>query len=242
MKSLREYFREGNSDGDTFMAKVDNAPSGERIFKACMALCEFLLDKNTAYGDSALHPVRIFSKSSPEDQIRVRLDDKINRLMKGSDAGEDTTGDFLGYLVLLLICEERGGPLPDRRREDGDRGLRARSDLGERGDRPAPDEAPSPPESRVEREPARGDRGDDPAAVTQVATGVELGDKTLTPRQQAEHDARLEKARAPVRGLCQDCNAPTAGVVCEACATRKGFHRFTDKPVERSSEVSLQKE
>ena len=68
------------------------------------ALREKLLDKNAKYGDSALSPVRIFSDAPADAALRVRIDDKLSRLMRGSDAGEDTIGDLAGYLVLLLIA------------------------------------------------------------------------------------------------------------------------------------------
>jgi hypothetical protein len=66
-------------------------------------LRELLLAKNAAYGDSALNPVRIFSRATPEEQLLVRIDDKLSRLARGSDAGEDVRADLLGYLVLLEI-------------------------------------------------------------------------------------------------------------------------------------------
>lgn len=66
-----------------------------------------LRQKNAAYGDSALDPLRVFSKASPEEQIRVRIDDKLSRLARGSDAGEDVLADLLGYLVLLEIAKLR---------------------------------------------------------------------------------------------------------------------------------------
>ena len=68
---------------------------------------DMLRDKNAAYGDSALNPVRILSKSSPEEQLRVRFDDKLSRLSRGSEAGEDVLHDLLGYLVLLEIAKLR---------------------------------------------------------------------------------------------------------------------------------------
>lgn len=67
-----------------------------------------LASKNAAYGDSALNPVRIFSKADSQEQIRVRIDDKLSRLARGSDAGEDVTMDLLGYLVLLRVVQKRG--------------------------------------------------------------------------------------------------------------------------------------
>ena len=64
-----------------------------------------LVTKNRAYGDSALNPVRVFSRASASEQLRVRLDDKLARLERGHDAGEDTMLDLMGYLVLLIIAE-----------------------------------------------------------------------------------------------------------------------------------------
>jgi len=80
------------------------------IVAECDALKAMLLEKNRAYGNSALEPVRIFSKASPEEQILVRIDDKINRLMKGSEAGEDVVQDLIGYLVLLRIARRKPAP------------------------------------------------------------------------------------------------------------------------------------
>lgn len=68
---------------------------------------ELLIAKNKAYGNSALDPVRIFSTSSPREQILVRLDDKASRLMRGSDAGEDVVADMLGYIALAEIANIR---------------------------------------------------------------------------------------------------------------------------------------
>lgn len=68
---------------------------------------EMLLEKNAAYGDSALNPVRIFSHADAAEQIRVRLDDKLSRLARGKAAGEDVISDLLGYLFLLKIAERR---------------------------------------------------------------------------------------------------------------------------------------
>jgi hypothetical protein len=64
----------------------------------------FLLAKNQAYGDSALNPVRAFSKSDRVEQLNVRIDDKISRLVRGSNAGEDVAKDLLGYLVMREIA------------------------------------------------------------------------------------------------------------------------------------------
>lgn len=64
-----------------------------------------LLRKNELYGNSALDPVRVLSKASAVEQLRVRADDKISRIMRGTAGGEDTELDLLGYLVLLEVAE-----------------------------------------------------------------------------------------------------------------------------------------
>lgn len=88
---------------------TDGAPAGEAIVDECVRLAETLLAKNRAYGDSALSPVRVFSRATPEEQILVRLDDKLSRLARGHAAGEDVILDLMGYLVLLRIAR-RGAP------------------------------------------------------------------------------------------------------------------------------------
>lgn len=77
------------------------------IDAVCSELCAMLQAKNEAYGDSALDPVRVFSKASIIEQLLVRIDDKLSRLQRGSAAGEDVEMDLLGYLVLLRIARKR---------------------------------------------------------------------------------------------------------------------------------------
>lgn len=64
-----------------------------------------LLDKNRKYGDSALNPVRVFSKASPLEQLKVRMDDKLSRLRNAQDdEDEDPITDLIGYLVLYKVA------------------------------------------------------------------------------------------------------------------------------------------
>jgi hypothetical protein len=77
------------------------------IHDECMQLRAMLLEKNKNYGNSALDPIRCFSKADTVEQIRVRIDDKLSRIMRGSAAGEDVVNDLLGYLVLLKIAERK---------------------------------------------------------------------------------------------------------------------------------------
>ena len=70
-------------------------------------MATLLVEKNTAYGNSALDPVRIFSKADTLEQLYVRLDDKINRIKQGHDfPGDDTIRDIIGYCTLILIARE----------------------------------------------------------------------------------------------------------------------------------------
>lgn len=80
-----------------------------RITEECDAIKAMLLEKNAKYGNSALSPLRIFSKADPVEQIRVRIDDKLSRLNSGvSDDIEDAVLDLIGYLVLLRVCLKEG--------------------------------------------------------------------------------------------------------------------------------------
>ena len=85
--------------------KHPKTPTEDRIRQVCSQLADFLCEKNRAYGDSALNPCRIFAKDVAADaQLRVRIDDKLNRLMKGSSyPGDNDTLDLAGYLVLALV-------------------------------------------------------------------------------------------------------------------------------------------
>lgn len=80
-----------------------------QIVATCDDIKGMLLDKNRAYGNSALDPVRIFSKCDPSEQIKVRIDDKLSRLINQSDKNddkEDTLKDLIGYLILLHIYNQ----------------------------------------------------------------------------------------------------------------------------------------
>lgn len=78
----------------------------ERIRAKCRKIETMLVAKNLAYGDSATRPLRVFSRADGTEQIRVRIDDKLSRLMRGEQAGEDTVLDLIGYLILLLIARD----------------------------------------------------------------------------------------------------------------------------------------
>ena len=77
-----------------------------KISGICDDIKELLIYKNRKYGNSALKPCRVFSKGSPVEQLLVRIDDKLNRIMQGAGLlaeDEDVVNDLIGYLVLLKI-------------------------------------------------------------------------------------------------------------------------------------------
>jgi hypothetical protein len=80
----------------------------ESIDRVVSEIKEMLIAKNRAYGDSALEPVRVFSKADTIEQLYVRIDDKLSRVKRGHEyPGDDTISDLIGYLILLLIAKEK---------------------------------------------------------------------------------------------------------------------------------------
>lgn len=64
---------------------------------------DFLKEKNKRYGDSALNPMQIFTKSNAGNQICNRLDDKLSRIKNSSVLKKNDLSDLFGYVGLLLI-------------------------------------------------------------------------------------------------------------------------------------------
>jgi hypothetical protein len=84
-----------------------SAPSGNKIITECLDIAQMLIEKNISYGDSALSPIRIFSQADNQEQIKIRIDDKINRIKNGSGfAGDNDIDDMIGYLILLKIAKK----------------------------------------------------------------------------------------------------------------------------------------
>ena len=85
-----------------------NAPSGHRILAKCMEIAEMLIDKNISYGDSALSPKRIFSTADNVEQLKIRIDDKLNRISNAQGyPGDNDIDDMIGYLILLKIIIDK---------------------------------------------------------------------------------------------------------------------------------------
>ena len=82
--------------------------SAEKIIEIANGVRDLLLEKNAAYGDSALKPANIFAKGSAVENLACRIDDKLMRIKNRGITGdtEDTIQDLIGYLILLKIAIE----------------------------------------------------------------------------------------------------------------------------------------
>jgi len=72
----------------------------------CENLKAFLLEKNRRYGNSALKPLKVFSKIEPDNSICIRIDDKLSRIQNSKELRKNDIADLTGYLILL--CTQKG--------------------------------------------------------------------------------------------------------------------------------------
>lgn len=77
----------------------------EKIEETLNSFKNMLLEKNKRYGDSAINPVRLFSKQPADEGIMIRLDDKINRIKNSDQLRKNDVSDLMGYLTLLCISK-----------------------------------------------------------------------------------------------------------------------------------------
>jgi hypothetical protein len=84
------------------------APAGNKIWSVCHEIAHMLIEKNISYGNSALEPARIFSTADSTEQLKVRIDDKLNRVKNNQGyAGDNDIDDLIGYLVLYKIVRDK---------------------------------------------------------------------------------------------------------------------------------------
>ena len=79
----------------------------ERVIKEIITeVKDLLIEKNRAYGDSAINPSNIFSNGDALDSLGARIDDKLMRIKNVgiTDETEDTLIDLIGYLVLYKVA------------------------------------------------------------------------------------------------------------------------------------------
>lgn len=113
-KTLAEVFDEEPWDSNIPAGPIITLPGPTitltetqlQIEAACQELASFLVEKNRKYGNSAIKPVRCFSRADALEQINVRMDDKISRIMSGqADEDEDVEWDLAGYIVLKRVAK-----------------------------------------------------------------------------------------------------------------------------------------
>ena len=79
-----------------------------KLAETVTSLGRMLLDKNRKYGNSALDPLRVHSQATPIEQLKVRADDKLSRLRSAqADDAEDALLDYIGYMILLYVAEQK---------------------------------------------------------------------------------------------------------------------------------------
>ncbi len=106
---LRPVFNDVNDFkcSDLYLQAV-GAPAGNKIWSACHEIAHMLIEKNISYGNPALEPARIFSTADSTEQLKVRIDDKLNRVKNNQGfAGDNDIDDLIGYLVLYKIARSQ---------------------------------------------------------------------------------------------------------------------------------------
>jgi hypothetical protein len=79
----------------------------DKIVKVFDSLRELVLEKNRRYGDSALKPLRIFSKMDSAEGIKIRIDDKLSRIIHcAGEIRKNDVADLIGYLALLSVSQD----------------------------------------------------------------------------------------------------------------------------------------
>ena len=109
-KEKKEKLMNVSDTENNFQEPTDNELSefDKGIIKVLDETKAMLMAKNRKYGNSATNPVRAFSKADPKEQIRVRMDDKISRLVrsKSNNDDEDVPQDLLGYLTIYIALDK----------------------------------------------------------------------------------------------------------------------------------------
>lgn len=105
------WFQDNATTHTTAMKFADrNLTTIDEVKYILDSIYKMLEEKNKAYGDSALNPIRLFSRADAPEALRVRIDDKLSRIKnQGLQDNEDSISDLIGYLVLLKVAMKRKG-------------------------------------------------------------------------------------------------------------------------------------
>jgi hypothetical protein len=79
----------------------------EKTTQVFNSLRDMVIEKNKRYGDAALSPKKIFSKLEPGEGIKVRIDDKLRRILNHQgEIRKNDSADLMGYLALLAVTQD----------------------------------------------------------------------------------------------------------------------------------------
>ena len=76
----------------------------DKIENTVDSLKKLLIEKNKRYGNSALEPLEGI-KYTPEDGIKIRLTDKLKRVINSDNLRKNDIADIMGYLTLLCVSK-----------------------------------------------------------------------------------------------------------------------------------------
>ncbi len=75
------------------------------VYCVMSSLHKFLAAKNERYGNSAAEPLRVFSRAEADEQILVRMDDKLSRVRNSEKPRRNDVVDLLGYLTIYCAVQ-----------------------------------------------------------------------------------------------------------------------------------------
>ena len=106
MKLIELAEKEKESTGSKIVDVWSPESVKAEILAVVKNIAEILVDKNRKYGNAALQPKRIFSRTNLIEQLNVRIDDKLSRIAnEQADEDEDAELDLIGYLILKRVCK-----------------------------------------------------------------------------------------------------------------------------------------
>lgn len=98
-----EHFNPSMPTSPEYTPSFEELHPSAQISQICAQLMGFLQEKNIRYGNSALEPVRVFSKLPADEQLKIRMDDKVSRIINSDELRKNDVVDLMGYMVLICI-------------------------------------------------------------------------------------------------------------------------------------------
>lgn len=96
---------------ELLIERAKSAPSGDAIVDAGVDILLMLVMKNISYGNSALEYDSIFGDLTAQQALYARINDKLARIKNnqtyGTEGMIDAIRDLTGYLILLLVLDDK---------------------------------------------------------------------------------------------------------------------------------------